>query len=35
MNEKKVPCGGFEVDSTLKLTDGKLGVTGGVYINYL
>lgn len=29
MNENKVPCGGFEVDSTLKLTDGKLGVTGG------
>ena len=29
MNENKVPCGGFEIDSTLKLTDGKLGVTGG------
>lgn len=29
MNENKVPCGGFRVDSTLKLTDGKLGVTGG------
>ena len=29
MNENKVPCGGFKVDSTLKLTDGKLGVTGG------
>lgn len=29
MSEIKVPCGGFKLDSTLKLTDGKLGVAGG------
>lgn len=29
---QKVPCGGFELDSSLKLTDNKLGVAGGVYI---
>jgi len=26
---QKVPCGGFELDSSLKLTDNKLGVAGG------
>ena len=29
MNENKVPCGGFKLDSSLKLTDGELGVAGG------
>ena len=29
MSENKVPCGGFKLDSSLKLTDGELGVAGG------
>lgn len=29
MSEVKVPCGGFKLDSSLKLTDGKLGISGG------
>lgn len=32
-NNQKIPCGGFYLDASLKLTDdNKLGVAGGGYI---